>query len=183
MNLASVVAQLKSQVAALGGRISGVADFATGLETVVNMPLPAAFVLAIEDDADGNEDWPGLRQSVTERIGVVVEFDNTAGSDADARTGFAGVDQVYPMRAALFSALLSWMPADQIGRIARGFSYGGGRLLSFDRARLFWQFEFTLDVLITDGDGFPLSGDSLIGASGTIQMPEGGIPVGITLTV
>jgi hypothetical protein len=169
MDLSLVVLQLKTYVPTLGSRISGAADFASGLESTVNLELPAGFVLALEDDAGENDSWPGLFQSVTERIGVVVEFSNATGSDADARTGFAGVDQVYAMRGNIFSALLSWIPPDQVGRAARGLSYGGGRLLTFDRARLFWQFEFTLDTTITDADGFPISGDPLIEVTGTIQ--------------
>ena len=172
MNLENVVAQIKAYLPAVGGRVSGAADYATGLETVVNMQLPAAFVFAINDDPAENENWPGLQQAVTERIGVVVQFDNTTGSDADARTGFAGIDQVYPMRAALFSALLSWLPPDQFGRAARGLAYGGGRIVHFDRARLFWQFEFTLETTITDADGFGPFGDPLTDVVLTLQ-PSG----------
>jgi hypothetical protein len=184
MNLEAVIAQLKTFVPGLNGNVSGAADFASGLESVTNLPLPAAFVLALDDDAGENDLWPGLQQIVTERIGVVVEFDNTTGSDADARTGFAGVDQVYTMRAALFSALLSWLPPNL--NAARGFSYGGGRILSFDRARLFWQFEFTLDTTISDADGFGPFGDPLIGVQGTLQPagdPGPAIPVIFNLPV
>ena len=184
MNLEVAVAQVKSYVPALGGRVSGAADFASGLESVVALPLPAAFIMPIEDDAADNENWPGVQQIVTERIAVVVEFDNTTGSDADARTGFAGVDQVYPMRANLFSALLSWLPPNL--NAARGFSYGGGRILTFDRARLFWQFEFTIDVTITDADGFGPFGDPLTDALLTLQ-PEGdpgpAIPIIVNIPV
>lgn len=182
MNLENVAAQAKQYVPALGGRVSGAADFASGLESTVNLELPAGFVLALEDDAGENENWPGLQQTVTERIGVVVEFSNTTGSDADARTGFAGVNQVEVMKFALYSALLSWIPPDQVGRAARGLSYGGGRLLTFDRSRLFWQFEFTLDTTITDADGFPISGDPLIEVTGTLQPTGSGAPIVIDIT-
>ena len=171
MNLENVVAQLKAYAPALAGGVSGAANFASGLESTVNMPLPAAFVLALDDEAGENTLWPGLQQTVTERIGVVVEFDNTTGSDVDARTGFAGVDQVYPMRAIVYRALLSWIPPDLVGVAARGFSYGGGRILHIDRARLFWQFEFTIDRVISDADGFELYGDPIESAIGTIY-PE-----------
>ena len=169
MNLEIIVAQLKAAVPALSGRVAGAADFAAGLESVVNLTMPAAFVIALEDDPEPNDLYPGLQQLVRERIAVVVQFDNRTGSDADARTGFAGVDQVYAMRGDLFAGLLSWIPSDQTGRAARGFSYGGGRLLEFDRARLFWQFEFVLETTISDADGYPLSGDPIATAIGTIQ--------------
>lgn len=171
MDLITVVTQIKGYVSPLGNRVSGCADFATGLETVVNLTLPAAFVYPTEDEAGENGDWPGLRQDVSEHIAVTVEFDNTVSTDADRRTGFAGVNQVYAMRSALWAALLSWIPPDQTGRAARGFRYGGGRMLTFDRARLFWQFEFILDTLVTDADGFPLRGGTPITVEGTLTVP------------
>jgi len=172
MNIAEIIAQIKTYVPQLGGRVSGAADFASGLESVVNMTLPAAFVLRLDDDASPNDLWPGLQQMVTERMAVVVEFDNTGRTHADARTGYAGVNQVDDMRAAIFSAVLSWLPSDHLSAGPRGFAYGGGRLLDFDRARLFWQFEFTIENTITDSDGFILRGDPLIDIQGTIQ-PSG----------
>lgn len=184
MNLELVVAQIKAYVPALAGRVSGVADFASGIESVTSLPLPAAFVFPIEDDAGENENWPGLQQNVTERMAVVVQFDNTIGSDADARTGFAGVDQVYAMRANLFSALLSWLPGNING--PRGFAYGGGRIVTFDRARLFWQFEFTIDNTITDADGFGPFGDPLTDALLTLQPagdPGPAIPIVVDIPV
>jgi hypothetical protein len=168
MNLQTVIQALKDRVPTLGGRVSGAADFASGLESVVNLLLPAAFVLPLEDAAGDNDVWPGLTQNLTERIGVVVQFDNTTIAPADQRTGFSGVNQVDAARVAVFKAVLNWIPPDQVGLAARGFRYGGGRLVDFDRARLFWQFEFLLDTTITDFDGFPLSGDPIKTAIGTI---------------
>jgi hypothetical protein len=56
------------------------------------------------------------------------------------------------MRGAVFAAILNWLPAGEMA--PRGLSYGGGRILTFDRARLFWQFEFVLGTQITDADGW-----------------------------
>jgi hypothetical protein len=161
MNLATVIGQIKAYVPALSGRVSGAANFSAGLESTVNLDLPAAFVLRLTDDADANDLQPGLNQMVTERVGVVVEFDNTVGADADRRTGFAGVNQVDDMRGALWGALLTWLPPELQGRALQGFSYGGGQILDFDRARLFWQYEFTVLTTVTDADGFQLRGDPL----------------------
>lgn len=171
MNLLSVVTQIQTYCTPLGSRVSGAADFATGLETVVNMPLPAAFVLPLEDDAQDNEALNGLRQFVTERIGVVLQFDNTVSSDADARTGFAGIGQVYAMRTALFAAILNWLPPGAMA--PRGLAYGGGRMLTFDRARLFWQFEFTLETQITDSDGWQSTSVPLLEIDVTEAEPAG----------
>lgn len=166
----TVIAQVKAYVPTLSGNVSGAADLAVAIESVSSLPLPAAFVVPVEYDPTDNDLWPGLQQIVTERIAVVVEFDNTTGSDADARTGFTGADQVYPMRVALFSALLSWLPPNL--NASRGFSSGAGRMILSNRAHMLWQFEFTIDVTITDADGFGPYGDRLTDALLTLQ-PEG----------
>jgi hypothetical protein len=170
MNLVTVIDQVRTYCPALGGRVSGAADFAAGLESTVNLALPSAFILRLEDAVTDNDQQPGLQQLVTERMGVVVEFDNTTNGDADRRTGFAGTNQTDDMRGALWAALLTWLPPELTGRARQGFSYGGGHLLDFDRARLFWQFEFTLELTLTDADGFPLRGDPLRDAQGTITV-------------
>jgi hypothetical protein len=173
LNIGNIIDQLKTAVPALQGRVSGAADFAAGLESAVNMLLPAAYVLRLADDTTPNDLFPGLQQLVEERMAVVVEFDNTTGADADRRTGFAGVNQVDAMRANLWAGLLSWIPPDQVGRAARGFSYGGARLLDFDRARLFWEFDFTIETTLTDADGVQLSGDPLTQIQGTVDVGDG----------
>jgi hypothetical protein len=177
MNLATVIGQIKAAVPALGGRVSGAADFASGLETTVNLALPACFVLRLEDQVTPNDAQPGLNQLVTERIGVVVEFDNTSNGDADRRTGFAGANQTDDMRAGLWGALLMWLPPELADRARQGFSYDGGHLLDFDRARLWWQWEFSVETTLTDADGWPLRGDPLVDVQasltvGAVDVPE-----------
>ena len=182
MNLLTVINQVKTLAPALGNRVAGAADFASGLETTQNMTLPAAFVLRLSDDASDSDLMPGLHQPVVERMGIVVEFDNTVASDADARTGFAGINQIDAMRALLFSAVLNWTPADMTNAGPTGFRYGGGRLLEFDRARLFWQYEFEIDTIITDADGVGLYGDPIITGVGTIQ-PHANPHIGPAITI
>lgn len=163
MNLDTVITQLRTYCAPLAGRVGGAADFDTGTEGVLAftdstgaLAYPAAVVIPLDDDATDLDALPGpqLNQTVIERIGVVVEFDTTAD-----RRGQAGVDQVQAMKYALHGAILNWNPEPL--RSTNGLRYGGGRLLKLDRARLFWQFEYTLSVLLTDGDGFQLRGDPL----------------------
>jgi hypothetical protein len=71
------------------------------------------------------------------------------------------------MKYALFGALLSWVIDPTRG--ARGLYYAGGELLTFDRARLFWMYRMSFDATISDGDGFPPSGDKLTNVTETIQ--------------
>lgn len=130
-----------------GGRVAGAADFAQAIEDQAWMALPAAYVIPLDEDTDENPPGPGLDQHISERMGVIVEMDNTAD-----RRGQASASQFAPIRTAVFAALLNWR-IDPI-MAAQGLAYGGGRLLQFDRARLFYQWEFVLHRLLTDADGW-----------------------------
>lgn len=147
MNLDLVMTQLKTYAPMFGGRVAGAANFAVGLETQVWMDLPAAYVIPLDEDASENLDVAGLRQTITERIGIIVELDNAAD-----RRGQAPAATLNDARAAVFAAVLGWHIAPD--RSARGLYYGGGQLREFDRARLFYQFEFCLDATYTYADGF-----------------------------
>jgi hypothetical protein len=163
VNLDTVITQLKTYVPLLGGRVGGAADFDIGVESVIaitdpvtgKLAYPAAVVMPLEDDSPATADLTGLFQTVTETIGVVVEFDATAD-----RRGQGGVSQVEAMKYAIFAALLNWHIDP--GRGSRGLYYAGGSLLTFDRARLFWEYRFSFDATITDADGFIPAGDPLV---------------------
>jgi hypothetical protein len=170
LNLDTVITQLRTYCAPLGGRVGGAADFDVGTEAVIAftdatgaLVYPAAVAIPLEDEAIDNDALPGpqLNQTVTERIGIVVEFDSTAD-----RRGQASVDQVDAMKYAIHAAILNWNPSP--GRSTGGLRYAGGRLLKLDRARLFWQFEYSLSVMLTDGDGWQLRGDPLTDALATV---------------
>ncbi len=148
MDLVGVVAHLRANVPVFAGRVAGAADFATGLESTVTQKLPAAYVIPLGDEAAPNDEMNALYQGVTERIGVIVEFDNSVD-----RRGQTVTLQYAPIKAALFAAILNWRGTDPEHAL-RGFEYGGGQLLEFDRARLFYQFEFVLETVITTEDGW-----------------------------
>lgn len=155
MDLVAVVAQLKAYVPAFEKRVAGAADFATGLESQVWQALPAAYVVPMKDEAEANDEQNGLRQVITERVGVVVEFDNSQD-----RRGQEVTLLYESMRTALFKALLNWRIDPD--RAPRGLAYGGGELVQFDRARLFYQFDFTLQIQIDDDDGFQVGWPPLV---------------------
>ena len=175
MNLDQVINQLRAYCPALGGRIAGAADFDVGTETTLaftsptgKLIYPAAVVVPLDDDASPNivsTIETGLIQTVTETIGVIVEFDATAD-----RRGQGGVSQVEAMKYALFAALLNWHIDP--GRSSLGIYYAGGSLLAFDRARLFWEFRFSFDALISDGDGFQIDGDPLADVLATVSVDD-----------
>lgn len=155
MDLNAAILQLRKHVPMFGGdpvtgangRVAGAADFAQAIEDQAWMELPAAYVIPLDEDSDENPPGPGLDQHISERIGVIVELDNRAD-----RRGQASAAMFAAIRAAVFAALLNWR-IDPVAA-AQGLNYGGGRLLQFDRARLFYQWEFTLRRLLTDADGW-----------------------------
>lgn len=147
MDIDAVITHLRANVPVLAGRVAGAADFARSLESQVSLTLPAAYVIPLDEDAEPNPPGSGLRQNVTERIGVVVEFAN----DADRRGQVAATSRD-AMRTALWAALLNWR-IDPV-RAAQGLFYAGGQLRDFDRARLFYQWDFALEITITQDDGW-----------------------------
>lgn len=57
---------------------------------------------------------------------------------------------VYTLRAELWAALLGWQP----GEAYDVCKYEGGQLLALDRARLWYQFEFSAALQIGPADGW-----------------------------
>jgi hypothetical protein len=145
--LAGTIEQLRQHVPLLGGRIAGAADYVAGLQADnATMPLPAAYVLPLDQESNGNEVMVGLVQTVTRTFGVIVEF---AVPD---RRGQGPAMRYDEMQEQLCRALLLWQPQAAIGgpgtnRVPnnQGFWLAGGRMLDFNRARLFYQWEFSIE--------------------------------------
>jgi hypothetical protein len=146
--LSATIEHLRRNVPALGGRIAGAADYVTALQSDnATMPLPAGYVLPLDQEANGNLVMVGLEQVVTRTFGVVVEFATAAD-----RRGQAPAMRYDEIQEQLCRALLLWQPQAAIGgpgtgRVPnhQGFYLAGGRMLDFNRARLFYQWEFALD--------------------------------------
>lgn len=149
MNIANVIAQIKANSTIFNGNIAGSADYATGMETVVSLPMPAAYVYPLEDSIIQTSGMGGsIRQEIDELTAVVVCIDNTPD-----RRGQAAVTTIDTIKFALFAALLNWNP--NLGaRSGQGMIYAGGHLIGMDRARLWWQFDFKITSTITQFDGF-----------------------------
>lgn len=163
MNLVAIIQQLRLHCPALSGNVAGAAEFHAAVEDEAYLPLPAAYVIPLDDDDGPNENQTGLFQRGTERFGVIVVFDNATDLVNDRR-GQAATSNYGPMKLALRAALLNWIPPPIPGdvvRSARGLYAAGGELVSADRARLFYQWVFALDVQFTGADGFQATFDSL----------------------
>jgi len=176
MNLDDVILQIKANTTLLNhdgaAQVAGAAELAQVVDKAW-LQRPAAYVLATEDDAEGNVSMNGLDQTVTETVGVVVDLDNTA----DQRGQFAS-SQIDAARADLFRCLLNWRPPNSMAN--QGFAYRGGHLVQMDRERLHWQFNFILKIQITDADGWQPPSDPITDIKATLINPETDQPTGLT---
>lgn len=153
MILAAFISQLRTYAPVFGGRVGGAAEFVRGLRDYsTSMALPAAYVLPIDQDVEAaNDTWGGLQQLVHYGVGVAVELD----AQADRR-GQAPAMDLDDVRDQVFASVLNYKLDDC--HMARGAYYRGAHGLDLDRARLFYQFDFTVDWQITDADGFQVDG-------------------------
>lgn len=173
MILAAFISQLRANAPMFGGRVAGAAEFVRGLRDYnTSMPLPAAYVLPLIQDADPNTSYGGLQQIVHMGIGVAVELD--AQTD---RRGQAPAMDIDTVRAQVFASVLNYRIDDC--HMARGAAYAGSRPLDvLDRARWFYQFEFNIDWQITDADGFQPVAEDLLALDAYIYGPHGPPPPG-----
>ena len=157
MDLPAVITHLKAYVPILGGRVGGAAEFSAAMSGELRPEAwPAAYVVPLGEDAEANDADNALYQLVTERLGVIVEFDNQSD-----RRGQSVTLLYRSMRVALYGALLNWRGTDPAHAV-RGFEASSASLLQQDRARIFYQWEFTLPTLLTDADGWQPVGEPLL---------------------
>lgn len=145
MNLDLVTSALRARVAIFSGRVAGAAKFEP-LPAAAALTVPCAFVLPLDDNPEKNTSSTGIRQELEESFAVVVAISNVA--DELGKAASASVDVV---RRQLWAALLGWSPDEEN---YDGITYGGGSLLALDRARLWYQFEFSAMTLIETSDGY-----------------------------
>jgi hypothetical protein len=166
MNLDVVILRIKALCPLFNGNVAGAAEYQQGVKDEAWLPPPAAYVIPLDDEAEDNLDLQGVDQFVTERIGVIVMFSNAAGVATGDRRGQTASELFNPIKWQLYGAMLNWRPNSSVENIgivqptdpgadhsAKGFAYAGGRLLDADLARLFYEWDFSIRVQITDADG------------------------------
>lgn len=144
MNLDLIISQLRTRCASFDGRVVGAANFATVTESTALLS-PCAFVIPMDDSPEPSASQNSVRASMDETFAVVVALDNRL----DER-GQASGKSVHAVRAELWAALLGWRPE----ALYNGIAYEGGNLMTIDRARLWWRFEFSAAMEIGPEDGF-----------------------------
>jgi hypothetical protein len=142
VNLNRIISELRQHCPVFAQRVGGAAEFSP-LTQAANLTVPAAYVIPLDDEVGPAASGQGYRQLLTEGVSIVVALDNKA--DERGQTSIAALEQI---RAELWHALLAWSPGPEYGP----FIYDGGHLLSIDRARLFFAFDFSAQTEIVTSD-------------------------------
>lgn len=143
MDLDLIIAQLRASASAtFAQRVAGAARFEV-LPEAANLTVPAAYVIPAGEQPEDQVSTNGYQQTVREQFIVVVAISNRA----DER-GQAAATSLHSVRAALFKALLGFQPSAAHDVV----EFEGGQLLHLDRARLYYQFEFSVDYAISTED-------------------------------
>ncbi len=130
MDLAPVVSRLQAQVAAFR-LVAGAADLASATDDLKQ--VPAAYVYPVADRTTRSGGLGYVAHEVQARFGVVIAARNLR----DAR-GEKAIGDLEPLRLAVRTALLGWLPATGYDRC----TWQGGRLIRIAQAVLWWQDDY-----------------------------------------
>lgn len=144
MQLELIIAALRARCSSFTNRIAGAAQFKLLPESAA-LAVPCAFVIPLDDNPSESRSQNSVRQSLTDSFAVIVALSNVA----DER-GQGSAHTVDTLRNELWAALLGWQPSDRYD----GISYDGGSIVAIDRARLWYQFDFSADMEIEPSDGW-----------------------------
>ena len=169
MNIDAVIEQLKLAAPVFAGNVAGAARYANAVSDQVWLPRPAAYVIPVEDEPEPVTNQTGYQQIIVERIGIIVDLDNSL----DRRGQAAASNAVDEVRAALLKAVANWRTDET--RQARGFSYASGGLIqdSMNRARLQWQYDFTIKTWIDNDDVWQPTATPLLDLRATVTDESG----------
>lgn len=143
MKLDPIIQALRARCPSFSQRVGGAAQF-RNLPENINLQVPAAFVVPLDDNPEPNRSQNGFRQTLKESFAVIVVLSN-----ADER-GQSSANAVHDIRQELWQALLGW----QITEDHDPIEYEGAALLEIDRARIWYQFEFGTQFEIGDEDTY-----------------------------
>jgi hypothetical protein len=142
MKLGYVVLQLRIKETRFEDRIGGAAALQMALDSTLLDEM--MFVIQLSDDTPPNEYDSSINQLVAEKFGVIVAL--KMDEDPTDETGIKAFDKLHDVREEIFGALLGW----QMPGAESLCYYRGGNLLDFNRAWLWYQFEFEVETRLTD---------------------------------
>jgi hypothetical protein len=134
VKLSLIIGALRLRCPTFANRVAGAAEFKP-LPEAAKLRVPSAYVIPLDDNVGENKSQTDYWQDVTDEFAVIIVVDNTA----DERGQSAAHDIIHDLRADLIKALVGWEPDPNYNAI----QYEGGNLLDMDRARLYYQFEFS----------------------------------------
>jgi hypothetical protein len=140
----TIIEALRQRVVYFGNRVAGAAQFKLLPETAA-LATPCAFVIPLDDNPGEPQSQNALRQDITDGFAIVVALSNQADEK-----GQGSANSVRQVRRLLWSALLGWEPGAEYDAI----QYEGGQILQLDRARIWYQFEFSAVTQLDDTDGW-----------------------------
>lgn len=134
MELATLVARLKSQLTGLKG-IGACADLDAAIS---GKPVtPSAFVIPLAESATESDMLSETAEEVVQAFGVLHVVNNRM-----AVGGASSLDELTPFRARLRTALVGWVPDATTGE---PMHFSAGRLLRMDGdGNLWWIDEYRL---------------------------------------
>lgn len=144
MQLSTIIGQIKAHCSSFTNRVAGAAEFKS-LQEATALPVPCAFVIPLDDNPEASKAMNSVRIPMTDSFAVIVALSNTTDEKGQTAT-----DGVHSIRAEIWAALLGFRPSTDYN----GIEYQGGSLLSMDRARLWYQFEFGAEMEIGPADGW-----------------------------
>lgn len=144
MQLELIIPALRARCAVFSNRVAGAAQFKLLPENAA-LAVPCAFVIPLDDSPKEPKSQNSIRQELNDSFAVIVAISNLGDEK-----GQGGALSIHTIRAALWGALLGWNPSEDYA----GITYEGGQLLSLDRARIWYQFEFAAEMEIGPEDGY-----------------------------
>jgi hypothetical protein len=142
MQLNPIIEELRERCPVFANRIAGAAEFKM-LDERASLAVPFAFVIPLDDSPESQQSGTGYRQTLKEGFGVVVAVSNVSDEKGQNSTA-----SIHNLRATLWAALLGWQPSDRHDAVV----YEGGQLMGMDRARLWYQFDFSAKMEIETSD-------------------------------
>jgi hypothetical protein len=144
MQLEPIIAALRTRCPTFGNRIAGAAQFKL-LPENASLAVPCAFVIPLDDSPQESRAQNSVRQALTDSFALIVAVSNIADEK-----GQGSAQSIHSLRTQVWAALLGWRPDLRYD----GITYEGGHLLTLDRARLWYQFEFGALMEIEPSDAW-----------------------------
>jgi hypothetical protein len=159
------ILQIQQFATVFNGNVGGAAEYADAVDNQLNLPLPSAYVVYMGDDDAENLFFTGMQQYLNQHFSVFVITDST-----NDRVGLSGMTLAEEARLSLYSAIYNWFPDALQGRIRRGIKSNGSELITFDRSRLIYKYDFSIETLFTDQDGFILPTSNITSIQGNFTL-------------